>query len=131
MRHARTFHWPRQLNSLATPGLDSLRCRSPTALGLLWAPCVGSVSVPFSGWSDPAEASKALRHGVSLAATGCSPYDWAAWGSQRRAHDVSEPSPPPDSHEPMNKADLVNLVAARTELTKTDVSMVVDAAIAQ
>ena len=29
----------------------------------------------------------------------------------------------------MNKADLVNLVAARTELTKTDVSMVVDAAI--
>ena len=37
--------------------------------------------------------------------------------------------PPPDSLEPMNKADLVNLVAARTELTKTDVSMVVDAAI--
>ena len=37
--------------------------------------------------------------------------------------------PPPDSPEPMNKADLVNLVAARTELTKTDVSMVVDAAI--
>jgi DNA-binding protein HU-beta len=30
---------------------------------------------------------------------------------------------------PMNKADLVNLVAARTELTKTDVSQVVDAAI--
>ena len=30
---------------------------------------------------------------------------------------------------PMNKADLVNLVAARTELTKTDVSLVVDAAI--
>ena len=29
----------------------------------------------------------------------------------------------------MNKADLVNLVAARTELTKTDVSQVVDAAI--
>ena len=29
----------------------------------------------------------------------------------------------------MNKADLVNLVAARTELTKTDVSNVVDAAI--
>ena len=29
----------------------------------------------------------------------------------------------------MNKADLVNLVAARTELTKTDVSLVVDAAI--
>jgi len=29
----------------------------------------------------------------------------------------------------MNKADLVNLVAARTELTKTDVSAVVDAAI--
>ena len=28
----------------------------------------------------------------------------------------------------MNKADLVNLVAARTELTKTDVSLVVDAA---
>ena len=27
----------------------------------------------------------------------------------------------------MNKADLVNLVAARTELTKTDVSLVVDA----
>ena len=30
---------------------------------------------------------------------------------------------------PMNKADLVNLVAARTELTKTDVALVVDAAI--
>ena len=29
----------------------------------------------------------------------------------------------------MNKADLVNLVAARTELTITDVSLVVDAAI--
>ena len=29
----------------------------------------------------------------------------------------------------MNKADLVNLVAARTELTKTDVSLVVDATI--
>ena len=29
----------------------------------------------------------------------------------------------------MNKADLVNLVAVRTELTKTEVSMVVDAAI--
>ncbi len=29
----------------------------------------------------------------------------------------------------MNKADLVHLVAARTELTKTDVSLVVDAAI--
>jgi len=40
-------------------------------------------------------------------------------------------SPPPfeDSLFPMNKADLVNLVAARTELTKTDVSAVVDAAI--
>ena len=37
--------------------------------------------------------------------------------------------PPPDSLLQMNKADLVNLVAARTELTKTDVSMVVDAAI--
>lgn len=29
----------------------------------------------------------------------------------------------------MNKADLVNLVAARTELTKTDVSQAIDAAI--
>ena len=29
----------------------------------------------------------------------------------------------------MNKADLVNLVAARTELTKTDVSLVVDAVV--
>jgi DNA-binding protein HU-beta len=29
----------------------------------------------------------------------------------------------------MNKADLVNLVAARTELTKTDVAQVVDALI--
>ena len=29
----------------------------------------------------------------------------------------------------MNKADLVNLVAARTELTKTEVSLVVDAVI--
>jgi DNA-binding protein HU-beta len=41
-------------------------------------------------------------------------------------------SPPPTPTKlfcPMNKADLVNLVAARTELTKTDVSQVVDAAI--
>jgi len=40
-------------------------------------------------------------------------------------------SPPPKTSLfcPMNKADLVNLVAARTELTKTDVSQVVDAAI--
>ena len=38
---------------------------------------------------------------------------------------VSASTPP----IPMNKADLVNLVAARTELTKTDVSLVVDAAI--
>ena len=37
--------------------------------------------------------------------------------------------PPPIVSYQMNKADLVNLVAARTELTKTDVSMVVDAAI--
>ena len=43
--------------------------------------------------------------------------------------------PPPSDRspeaqlQPMNKADLVNLVAARTELTKTDVSLVVDAAI--
>jgi DNA-binding protein HU-beta len=36
---------------------------------------------------------------------------------------------PPIVSFQMNKADLVNLVAARTELTKTDVSMVVDAAI--
>jgi DNA-binding protein HU-beta len=34
-----------------------------------------------------------------------------------------------DILSPMNKADLVNLVAARTELTKTDVSAVVDATI--
>lgn len=35
----------------------------------------------------------------------------------------------PEASIPMNKADLVNLVAARTELTKTDVAQVVDAAI--
>jgi DNA-binding protein HU-beta len=42
----------------------------------------------------------------------------------RIANPLPHPTPP---H--MNKADLVNLVAARTELTKTDVSLVVDAAI--
>ena len=42
---------------------------------------------------------------------------------------VGSPSPPNKPFSPMNKADLVNLVAARTELTKTDVSQVVDAAI--
>lgn len=42
---------------------------------------------------------------------------------------VATRPPPPRLPIPMNKADLVNLVAARTELTKTDVSQVVDAAI--
>lgn len=42
---------------------------------------------------------------------------------------VASPNPQPSLSRPMNKADLVNLVAARTELTKTDVSQVVDAAI--
>lgn len=51
-----------------------------------------------------------------------------------RLSDSPPPSFPLDRSpeaqpQPMNKADLVNLVAARTELTKTDVSLVVDAAI--
>jgi len=41
---------------------------------------------------------------------------------------ANQPLPQPNPPS-MNKADLVNLVAARTELTKTDVSLVVDAAI--
>ena len=60
------------------------------------------VSIPL------ARSGKHLR--ITLSATSTSPHRYL----------------PPSS---MNKADLVNLVAARTELTKTDVSLVVDAAI--
>jgi len=61
------------------------------------------------------------------------PYHWRA--SQGRSGFSDSPPfvatrpPLPSLPRPMNKADLVNLVAARTELTKTDVSQVVDAAI--
>jgi DNA-binding protein HU-beta len=48
-------------------------------------------------------------------------------GEAVRAPPVS--TQPPPQLTPMNKADLVALVSARTELTKADVSMVVDAAI--
>ncbi len=52
--------------------------------------------------------------------------------AQRPPHPRHHSRYPPHDRRhfrPMNKADLVNLVAARTELTKTDVSLVVDAAI--
>ena len=50
--------------------------------------------------------------------------------SGHRTPDITPATPHDLRHlRPMNKADLVNLVAARTELTKTDVSLVVDAAI--
>lgn len=57
-------------------------------------------------------------------------YDWLAQGSRadadlRNVNQLAFAQSIPS----MNKADLVNLVAARTELTKTDVSLVVDAAI--
>ncbi len=57
-------------------------------------------------------------------------YDWLAQGSRadadlRNVNQLAFAQTIPS----MNKADLVNLVAARTELTKTDVSLVVDAAI--
>ena len=56
MRHARTFHWPRQLNSLAKlrdwiPSDASPQLLSGAALGALR----GERLVPFSGWSDVAE----------------------------------------------------------------------------
>ena len=50
-------------------------------------------------------------------------------GSSDSPPSVATRPPPPRLPRLMNKADLVNLVAARTELTKTDVSQVVDAAI--
>jgi DNA-binding protein HU-beta len=43
--------------------------------------------------------------------------------------DSPIPTAAPEAFPSMNKADLVNLVAARTELTKTDVAQVVDALI--
>ena len=49
--------------------------------------------------------------------------------SERGPYHWRVPTPRSGLPPPMNKADLVNLVAARTELTKTDVSQVVDAAI--
>ncbi|WP_255475475.1 HU family DNA-binding protein [Synechococcus sp. A15-127] len=66
---------------------------------------------------------------MSLAAPGHPPYDWPDWGRHRRSPSPSQSHLRLLSLPQMNKADLVNLVAARTELTKTDVSMVVDAAI--
>jgi len=62
------------------------------------------------------------------------PYDWRARCLGGRSWNRLAPPLFPsiatlEAPPPMNKADLVNLVAARTELTKTDVSMVVDAAI--
>ena len=58
MRHARTFHWPRQLNSLARlrdwiPSDASPQLLSGAALGALR----GERLVPFSGWSDAADNS--------------------------------------------------------------------------
>jgi DNA-binding protein HU-beta len=70
-----------------------------------------------------------------VAASEESPYHEAAQCQWRSAFRFASPSIPlldrsPEAQlHPMNKADLVNLVAARTELTKTDVSLVVDAAI--
>ncbi|WP_255346327.1 HU family DNA-binding protein [Synechococcus sp. RS9916] len=65
-----------------------------------------------------------------LAAAAHSPYDWRAQGSFSGCRPPHRQPTASATHSlPMNKADLVNLVAARTELTKTDVSLVVDAAI--
>ena len=66
----------------------------------------------------------------SVAAQRLSPYDWRAQGSRADVDlRIVDPTASATFPHPMNKADLVNLVAARTELTKTDVSLVVDAAI--
>jgi len=74
---------------------------------------------------------KALRRGVfRLPRSDCLHTIGALREAVRMSTSASSIQPlPPLSPHPMNKADLVNLVAARTELTKTDVSLVVDAAI--
>tara|TARA_B000000565_G_scaffold251584_1_gene225480 strand:- start:385 stop:798 length:414 start_codon:yes stop_codon:yes gene_type:complete len=73
----------------------------------------------------------ALRHGVFGCRTAIVSIRLARLGSRADADSASSIQllPPLSPSQFMNKADLVNLVAARTELTKTDVSLVVDAAI--
>jgi DNA-binding protein HU-beta len=79
---------------------------------------------------DRAKALQLLDYVV--ASIGTVPYDWRV--PLHGGRDFQSPFSIPLARDsqlppPMNKADLVNLVAARTELTKTDVSQVVDAAI--
>ena len=77
-------------------------------------------------------SEKALRHGVFRLPHRADLHTIVGLGSRAdvdlRIIDSTASAPFP-SPSLMNKADLVNLVAARTELTKTDVSLVVDAAI--
>ncbi|MDI9406372.1 MAG: HU family DNA-binding protein [Chitinophagaceae bacterium] len=66
----------------------------------------------------------------SLARRRGAPYHWRA--DQQGGPVFPAPSnqtAAPEAFTSMNKADLVNLVAARTEQTKTDVALVVDALI--
>jgi DNA-binding protein HU-beta len=93
----------------------------------------------FVGWQCFADLIKRQKPCCSLAfvvaALQESPYHWAALFQWRSDVRFASSSTFPQTanrrlpFNPMNKADLVNLVAARTELTKTDVSLVVDAAI--
>ena len=75
-----------------------------------------------------------MRRRTFLLQQGLSPHTIARLNSGPVGVSDSPPSvgsrpSTPRLLPPINKADLVNLVAARTELTKTDVSLVVDAAI--
>jgi DNA-binding protein HU-beta len=70
------------------------------------------------------------RCGYQVAVCACHPYYWPGYPwAVGRPDKPRPPLYPKDFSDSMNKADLVNLVAVRTELTKTEVSMVVDAAI--
>jgi DNA-binding protein HU-beta len=101
-----------------------------------WRACLSGRRERLCGVADGIDGQKALPSlSFLVAARGESPYDWAAlalWRSDVRFASSLSHSPDRQPEAPsqlMNKADLVNLVAARTELTKTDVSLVVDAAI--
>ena len=91
---------------------------------------------PFEGFADLLIGQKACCSCLLLLQPRENPHTMRRRNASggRPSDSPPLPFPPPDRSQEaqlqlMNKADLVNLVAARTELTKTDVSLVVDAAI--
>jgi DNA-binding protein HU-beta len=152
-RRRNTFHWPRQVASVerlvrwlpagspgwiaSGAGLGALRGgRIVTGAAALLASLRPDPGAP----SDPLAVASGCREipDFLVAAWLQPPYDWRASflavGPSPTRLPISTKIPktrPPSGGltRTMNKADLVNLVAARTELTKTEVSLVVDAAI--